>query len=245
MKKEYNIEGISCGSCVAKIENALSNIDGVSVQVTSPQLTIDNNNQPSKGEIDRLIKEKGDYKIIDGKQEKKPTPLPEIKSSSSLPEVKLSTYKPLFLIIGFIVGTTILVQYPFNEFSFMNWMRHFMAGFFLVFSFFKLLNIQGFVSSYKMYDLVAANWNAWGFIYPFIELLLGILYLINLFPFETNLATAIILGVSSIGVIQGNLNREKIKCACLGDVFNLPMSTVTIIEDLTMVAMAVTMLIIL
>ncbi len=245
MKKEYNIEGISCGSCVAKIEDALSDIDGASVQVTSPQLTIDNDNPPSKDEINSLIKEKGDYKIIEGNQEKALTPLPEIKSSSSLPEVKLSTYQPLFLIVSFIAGTTLLAQYPFNEFSSMNWMRHFMAGFFLVFSFFKLLNIQGFASSYKMYDIVAAKWNAWGFIYPFVELVLGVLYLTNLFPFETNLATAIILGVSSIGVIQSNLNKKKIKCACLGDVFNLPMSTVTIIEDLTMVAMAVAMLIVL
>lgn len=239
MKKEYYIEGISCGSCVAKIEDALSNIDGVSVQVTSPQLTIDNNNQPSEDDINGLIKEKGDYKIIEDNQEKKLTPLPEIKSSSSLPEVKLSTYKPLLLIVGFIAGTTLLVQYPFNSFSYMIWMRHFMAGFFLVFSFFKLLNIQGFATSYKMYDIVAMRWNIWGFIYPFVELILGVLYLTNLFPLETNLATAMILGVSSVGVLQSNLNKKKIKCACLGDVFNLPMSTVTIIENLTMVLMAI------
>ena len=243
MKKEYNIEGISCGSCVAKIEDALSHIDGVTVQVTSPQLTIESNSQPSNDEINNLIKEKGDYKIREGKEEKKLTPLPEIKSSSSLPEVKLSTYRPLFLIVGFIAGTTLLVQYPFNSFSYMIWMRHFMAGFFLVFSFFKLLNIQGFASSYKMYDIVAMRWNIWGFIYPFVELILGVLYLTNLFPLETNLVTAIILGVSSIGVIQSNLNKKKIKCACLGDVFNLPMSTVTIIEDLTMVLMAIIMIV--
>lgn len=243
MKKEYNIEGISCGSCVAKIEDALSNVDGVSVQVTSPQLTIDNDNLPSNDEINSLIKEKGDYRIIEGKEEIKLPPFPEIISSSSLPEIKLSTYKPLFLIVGFIAGTTLLVQYPFNSFSYMIWMRHFMAGFFLVFSFFKLLNIQGFATSYKMYDIVAMKWNIWGFIYPFVEIMLGVLYLTNLFPLETNLATAMILGVSSIGVIQSNLNKKKIKCACLGDVFNLPMSTVTIIEDLTMVAMAIIMIV--
>lgn len=117
-----------------------------------------------------------------------------------------------------------------------------MAGFFIVFAFFKLLNLEGFSNSYRMYDIVANKWNIWGLIYPFVELTLGILYLINVFPFETNVATAIILGVSSIGVIQSNLNKKKIKCACLGDVFNLPMSTVTIVEDLTMVAMALVML---
>jgi hypothetical protein len=34
------------------------------------------------------------------------------------------------------------------------------------------------------------------------------------------------------------LNKKKIQCACLGAVFNLPMSTVTIIEDALMIAMS-------
>jgi hypothetical protein len=113
-----------------------------------------------------------------------------------------------------------------------------MAGFFIVFAFFKLLNLEGFANSYKMYDIVAVKWKGWGYIYPFVELALGISYLLNIVPFETNLTTVIILGISSIGVIKSNLDKKKIKCACLGDVFNLPMSTVTIVEDLTMVAMA-------
>ena len=124
-------------------------------------------------------------------------------------------------------------------------MRHFMAGFFIVFAFFKLLNIEGFANSYQMYDIVAARWKTWGYVYPFVELALGIAYLINFAPFYTNITTAIILGISSIGVIESNINKRKIKCACLGDVFNLPMSTVTIIEDLTMVGMSIWMLLVL
>jgi hypothetical protein len=144
--------------------------------------------------------------------------------------------------VGFIIGTTLLTQWPFNSFSFMEWMRHFMAGFFIVFAFFKLLNLRGFAQSYRMYDIVAARWKGWGFIYPFVELALGVAYLIQWNPAYTNWITILVLGVSSIGVIKSNLNKKKIKCACLGDVFNLPMSTVTIVEDLSMVAMAGAML---
>ena len=50
------------------------------------------------------------------------------------------------------------------------------------------------------------------------------------------------MGFSSIGVIQSVVDKKKIKCACLGAVFNVPMTTVTIIEDLLMVVMAVFML---
>lgn len=51
------------------------------------------------------------------------------------------------------------------------------------------------------------------------------------------------MGFSSIGVIQSVLNKKTIQCACLGAVFNLPMSTVTIVEDLLMVVMAGIMLV--
>ena len=159
-----------------------------------------------------------------------------------IPADTVATYRPLILILLFISGTTLLSQFPFEDFSALLWMRHFMAGFFVVFSFFKLLSLEGFADSYSRYDIIAGKWKNWAYLYPFVELTLGILYLTNIAPFYTNLATVIILGVSSVGVIKSNLNNRKIKCACLGDVFNLPMSTVTIIEDLTMVAMAVIML---
>ena len=124
----------------------------------------------------------------------------------------------------------------------MQWMRHFMAGFFLVFSFFKMLNLKGFAESYVMYDVVAKRLPAWAYIYAFTELALGIAFLINFNPLVTNSLTFIVMSISIIGVLQSVLNKKKIQCACLGAVFNLPMSTVTIIEDALMIAMSAWML---
>ena len=50
----------------------------------------------------------------------------------------------------------------------METMRFFMAGFFLVFSFFKLLDINAFADAYSRYDLLAMRWRGWGLIYPFV-----------------------------------------------------------------------------
>ncbi len=234
--QQLEISGMSCQNCVRKISEKLQTIPGISnlqVQLESPQASFESRDNIDLTEISN---------ILPGYQ------VEEIHSESSTAvnatEEKgwLATYKPLLLIVGFIIGTTLLAQFPFEDFSWMLWMRHFMAGFFIVFSFFKFLNLSGFANSYAMYDIVAARWKSWGYIYPFVELGLGVLYLTNLFPFYTNLATAIILGISSIGVIQSNLNKNKIQCACLGDVFDLPMSTVTIVEDLLMVSMALMML---
>lgn len=253
---QYSVTGMTCGSCVAKVKEALEKlpeVENVTVQLEYPQAVISTHNEIDLATFRKAVKSAGNYDISEHKIEKDLTPFPTIsikkKAAATaiaepLPEKSINTYKPLILIVSFIAGVSLLAQYPFADFSGMLWMRHFMAGFFIVFAFFKLLNISGFASSYKMYDIVAARWNTWGFIYPFVELALGVMYLINFNPMLTNIATIIILGVSSIGVIESNINKRKIKCACLGDVFNLPMSTVTIVEDLTMVGMAVVMLLI-
>ena len=117
-----------------------------------------------------------------------------------------------------------------------------MAGFFLVFSFFKLLDVGGFANSYRMYDIVAKAVPGYGFVYPFIELALGAAYLTSFQPFLTNTVTLVVMGVSLVGVVQSVVNKRKIRCACLGSVFNLPMTTVTIVEDSLMIGMAAVML---
>jgi uncharacterized membrane protein YphA (DoxX/SURF4 family) len=117
-----------------------------------------------------------------------------------------------------------------------------MAGFFLVFSFFKLLNLKGFTESYVMYDVIARKVPVWAYVYAFIELGLGIAFLVDFNPMATNLVTLVVMSVSIIGVLQSVLNKKRIQCACLGAVFNLPMSTITIIEDALMIAMSAYML---
>ena len=82
----------------------------------------------------------------------------------------------------------------------------------------------------------------WAYVYVFTELVLGIAFLVNFNPLITNGVTFLVMAISIIGVLQSVLNKKKIQCACLGAVFNLPMSTVTIIEDALMIAMSAIML---
>jgi hypothetical protein len=155
----------------------------------------------------------------------------------------LATYKPVLLIFAYIAVIALLIQGLTGSFNGLVWMQHFMAGFFLVFSFFKMLDIKAFADSYAMYDIVAKKWKGWGYLYPFAELALGIAYL--LFPQYalTSSITLIIMVISIIGVLQAVFNKRKVQCACLGAVFKLPMSTVTIIEDGLMIGMSCIMLV--
>ncbi|MNT84926.1 hypothetical protein D3C72_2250240 [compost metagenome] len=94
-----------------------------------------------------------------------------------------------------------------------------------------------------MYDIVAKKFSAWGYVYAFIELGLGLSFALNLSPVAVNWVTLIVMTVSVLGVLESVLNKKKIQCACLGAVFNLPMSTVTIVEDAIMIAMSAAMLV--
>ncbi len=95
----------------------------------------------------------------------------------------LNTYRPLLTVLGFILLACLLVQVPTGKIEMAVTMRYFMAGFFLPFSFFKLLDVSAFADAYMGYDLLAKRWRGWGFLYPFLELGLGAAYLANWQPF--------------------------------------------------------------
>lgn len=153
-------------------------------------------------------------------------------------KIGIKAYYPIFLIAAYILGVATINNYSDQGMNWEHWMNQFMAGFFLVFSAFKFLDIRGFAEGYATYDLLAKRWYTYGFIYPFLELALGILYLTQWSLTLTQLATVIIMGFSSIGVIQSLLKKQKFQCACLGTIIKVPLSTVTLFEDLLMVVLA-------
>ena len=237
MKHTYNISGMTCDSCESKVKAQLEKVAGVTLVTTDRQkqeAAVEMTTHVTTEKLQEALKDLPRYKLSE-KVHVMPTTFVEQKKSW------LETYKPILLIFAFITGTTVLEQIGDNTFDWMLWMNHFMAMFFLVFSFFKLLNLQGFADSYSTYDVIAKRWRGYGFIYPFIELGLGIAYLVGFHLQAVSLITAIVMGVSLIGVLQTVINKKKIRCACLGDVFNLPMSTVTVIEDSLMLVMAIAM----
>jgi copper chaperone CopZ len=235
MTHTYQIDGIHCDSCVAKIKIELLKLGDVmkaDLQLNIPQATITMQRHITTEKLQQAISKAGTYTI---KEHETVVPQVEVIDTN---QSWFVTYRPLLLIFAFITGISVIAAWDQNGFDQVQWMNNFMAGFFIAFSFFKFLDIKGFADSYSTYDLLAKRVYVYGFIYPFVELGLGLAYLSNLDPVYTNVITIIVMGFSSIGVIQAVANNRKIRCACLGAVFNLPMSTVTIIEDLLMVAMA-------
>ena len=240
MEHTYKIKGMTCSSCLQKVTNALNTLESISIKSISlnpAETTLKMEHHIPTGKINEAVGKAGNYSLEEKTAE---TVTPEIIFTE---ESKAVTYKPLILILGYLLGFVIVSQVREGELSWMNMMSNFMGGFFVVFSFFKFLDLKGFAYSYSSYDIVAKKWPGYGFVYPFIELALGVAYLANFEMLITSWVTLIVMGISTIGVLQSVLRKKKIQCACLGTVFNLPMSTVTLVEDTLMVLMAAGMVI--
>jgi hypothetical protein len=232
---------LRCGACVESIRPLFDAEPGVkrwTADVSTPDklLTVEGNDISAK-RVGELLQSKG-YHVL--AEVVAPTADGTRSVPTTLAEPKTSY---LLLILLFLLGGTALLEVGAGVFDPMRAMRHFMAGFFLVFGFFKLLNVPAFADAYRGYDVVAKAWPGWGYVYPFVEVALGAAYLSNLVPVAVNVVTLVVMGVSTVGVVQSVFARRKIRCACLGTVFNLPMSAITIIEDVTMVVMAAGMLV--
>jgi copper chaperone CopZ len=217
--KTYPISGLTCQNCVESVRSKLSVLDADVAVSLSPMHVSINENVAFSALENALAGTK--YKFGAVKQKSDYTKL-----------------LPLFIIMGMIGLVSLKEAYDFH-----GWMMSYMAGFFIVFGTFKLFDLSGFVDSFATYDLLAARSRLFAYAYPFIELALGFAYL---FHYEMRLTTwvaLILVSIGTIGVVQALLRKQTIKCACLGSVFNLPMTYVTLIENTMMIVMCIWMLV--
>lgn len=241
MTHTYNITGMTCNGCKASVEKSLNTLDAVNevkVNLEKGEAEITMSSHVSTETLQNALSDK--YTITE-KQEKNVFASSDM---SSMPmeenKSKLQQLKPLLLIIFYIASASILLHY--KDWSWSAFMLDFMGLFYIVFSFFKMLDLKGFPESFSMYDPLAKRVPAYGWIYPFIETALGLMFLMR---FEIEIAliiTLVILGITTIGVTKTLLDKKSIRCACLGTALKLPMTEATFIENAIMIIMAILML---
>ena len=237
---KYHIDGIKCKSCEAKVINILKQYDNNvtllsknTVQII-PNATLD--------VINTALRTIGTY-TISQKQQSQFTNIIQ----------QIIKFTPLILVITLITVLTILLQIylPISSSTASSIMTDFMGIFFIVFSLFKLINIEQFVISFQKYDFLSIKFKYYALLYPFIELIIGIIYLLYRdstkitvkFPlYIINLLTAIIMSISSINICNIiYIQKRTIQCACLGggsSGIQLPMTYISILENGVMAVMA-------
>lgn len=152
-----------------------------------------------------------------------------------------NSYRPLIIIVGLIFLVSATVAFKGDQTGstvIKTLISNFMAGFFIVFSGFKLMDLKGFAEGYSTYDLLAKKWFSYGYVYPFIELFFGLAMIVNFQERNILLAEIIVMSFSGIGVLIKVLKKEKFQCACLGTFLKVPLTKVTLIEDFGMAVLA-------
>lgn len=236
MKRTYAVSGMTCMGCREKVEtklSAVSGVENVSVDLEKGQAEIGMHHLIPVEVFQNALPEK--YAITEKTQV-------HIQANDSVTEEK-SEWKqlfPLFLIFGYITIAAVLLNRNGNADGFM---LDFMGLFYIVFSFFKMLDLKGFPDSFRMYDPLAKKLPIYAVIYPFIETALGLMFLMRFQVHTALVATVVILGITTIGVTRVLLDKKSIQCACLGTALKLPMTKATFIENSVMILMSAIMLV--
>lgn len=154
---------------------------------------------------------------------------------------KIKKYWPLFslILIAILIASAFSWGYKLTGFE---WTHSFMGVFLCLFAMLKIFQPTQFADGFQKYDLIAMKSRFYAYLYPLIELALGLGYIAMVIPFVIYFATIIILGIGAIGVIKALKKGLDLRCACMGTVLDVPLSTVTLTEDLGMVFMALIML---
>lgn len=232
----YHISGMTCQSCRSKVHKALSAITGVQaieVDLEQALVSIQSEARLVLKDLNAALPSK--YKLSE---------FVEIQKINEVEESEISKWKqlqPLFLIFGYLLGGSALIQLQRGTWD--EFMLDFMGLFYLVFAFFKMLDLKGFPDSFAMYDPLAKRIKVYGKIYPFLETLLGVLLILRIAIVPVLLVTLLILGITTLGVIKVLRDKKSIRCACLGTVLKLPMTEATFIENAMMILMAIAVLI--
>ena len=237
MKQTYTIKGMTCGGCKTSVEKHIGGVEfvtNVEVSLEMEEVTITLEHPISIDIFKKVLPEK--FNLFEKSYKSRIQDISSISEKEQ--EVsKVKQLQPLFIILFYLATTVIFLNY--KDWNSREMMFDFMGLFFIVFSFFKMLDLKNFPTSFSMYDPLAEKILFYGWVYPFIEIALGLMFLVR---FELNIAlyvTIVILGITTFGVTKTLMNKKNIQCACLGTTLKLPMTEATLIENALMLSMSI------
>ena len=117
-------------------------------------------------------------------------------------------------------------------------MNRVMGTIFIVFGSLKVVNLKGFAKIFAKYDIVSKHISIYGYLYPFIEIILGVSFFYKDYRMKSYILTIALMIVSLIGVFISIGQGTSLRCGCLGSFFHIPLSYVTVSENIVMLAMA-------
>lgn len=108
----------------------------------------------------------------------------------------------------------------------------------------KLRDLDAFSNTFLGYDLLARRYVRYAYIYPFAELLAGVLMIAGALIWFAAPLALFIGAIGAVSVFKAvYIEKRDLRCACVGGNSNVPLGFVSLLENVLMVAMAVWMLV--
>mgnify|MGYP000046865270 CR=1 FL=1 len=160
-----------------------------------------------------------------------------------------TTYAP---VIAIFASTALMALAIFlnlyDGFPVLTWLKWFFAISMVALAIQKLQNVEGFVSGFLGYDLLAQRYVPYGYAYPFAELYAGVGMMALI-----GTGSALIWLVAPVGIFIGSIGavsvikavyieKRELKCACVGGDSNVPLGFISLTENLVMFGMGLWML---
>lgn len=156
---------------------------------------------------------------------------------------KATTYIPVIAVFATAALMALAAGYVASG----QWLTMRTAEWFIAFSMcllasLKLRDIESFSGMFLGYDLLARRWVPYAYIYPFAELLTGVLMIAGVLTWLSIPLALVIGGIGAVSVFKAvYIDRRTLKCACVGGDSNVPLGFVSLTENVMMVAMALWM----
>lgn len=154
------------------------------------------------------------------------------------------TYQPVIAVFG----TAALMALAFSWAAFGSLLtvragEWFIAISMCILAILKLRDLESFSTMFLGYDLLARKVVRYAYVYPFGEVLAGILMIAGALLWLA-IPVALVIGtVGAVSVLKAvYVDQRELKCACVGGDSNVPLGFISLTEDLMMVAMALWML---
>ncbi|MEO5732064.1 MAG: glutaredoxin [Rubrivivax sp.] len=153
------------------------------------------------------------------------------------------TYQPVLAVFGVaallalalawvVLGTVASVQV-------LSW---FIAISMCLLAMLKLQDVEKFSTMFLGYDLLARRYVPYAYVYPWGELLAGVLMLAGVADW-LSVPVALVIGtIGAVSVVKAvYIDKRELKCACVGGGSNVPLGFVSLTENLMMIGMALWM----
>lgn len=142
-------------------------------------------------------------------------------------------YLPVFYIYVFSFLITLNLTFYYTL-VFRHSILYFLGFFSIIFAVLKIINLKGFVESFAEYDFISKKFIYYAYAFPFIELIFGIFFVLLRENIFLTAFCFIFYTLNLVSVLLALLKKQKFVCACLGGLFNVPLSYVSLLENLTM-----------